>query len=448
MINYKASSYNFFFPFPNEPSKKVAYNTRSGSIALIEQEKYEVYRRFEEQGEPISDESLLADLKYGGYVIDRELDELAQLRYEMQCGRFATDTLDVVIAPTSNCNFRCIYCFEKDNICPVTMSTETQDKLIEFVEQRLPRYQGLNVTWYGGEPLLAMDIVESLSERLIAMCEARNIGYKASMITNGYLLDVEKAKRLNELHVSHIQVTLDGDAEDHDKRRILVGGKPTYQKIMDNLSAIKDVLDGIVAIRINADRHNIDRVDNVVKALKSRGLQKLTAPYLAMVTNSNDTYNDNSCFHSNEFSQMEFDFIQRNELNFLGHIPVQIQNYCSADSRFSYVVGADGLLYKCWSEIGQKENSVGSIQEGVHITPRFLDYMLYDATADPACAECKYLPICMGGCPFKRLNKENRCPTIKSGLAAFMNVIPEILKAKLKQAEAEGNEKKEQTEKA
>lgn len=435
MSSYKASQYNFFFPYPKDPSQTVAYNTRSGAIALMENEKYEIYRRFEEKGEEIPDADLLNDLQYGGYVVDRELDELAQLRYETQRARHSTSVLSMTIAPTSDCNFRCVYCYEKDSIRPVTMTRETKEKLLDFIGEQLPCYQKLMVTWYGGEPLLAMDIVEELSKRLITMCDEQHKEYEAAIITNGYLLDLEKAKKLRELQVKDIQITLDGDKEDHDKRRFLKGGKPTFQTILDNLTAAKDEIVGRVAIRINADRHNIDRVDNVVRALKERGLSEITAPYLAMVDNENDTYNDNFCFHASEFSDKEFEFIRRNGLDFLAHIPIQTYNYCGADADYNYVVGADGLLYKCWCEIGQKENSVGSVSEGLRIGPRFLNYLLYDATVDPNCSQCKYLPICMGGCPFKRINKTSRCPAIKHGLAAFMNVIPELLDMQLREAE-------------
>lgn len=80
----------------------------------------------------------------------------------------------------------------------------------------------------------------------------------------------------------------------------------------------------------------------------------------------------------------------------------------------------------------------------------FLDYLLYDATTDSNCSECKYLPICMGGCPFKRINKTSRCPAIKHGLEAYMNVIPELLDMQLRQAEeaAKNNEESKNHEKA
>ena len=53
--------------------------------------------------------------------------------------------------------------------------------------------------------------------------------------------------------------------------------------------------------------------------------------------------------------------------------------------------------------------------------PDHMEYMLYDATQDPRCVECKFLPVCMGGCPYQRIRKIDNCietkPIIEEHLA-------------------------------
>ena len=446
MADYKLSNYNFVFPYPYKgtgPKQLVLYNTRTGALALIEEDKYAKYKAFEDEGAHIDDEELLGNLRMGGYVLDADFDELASMRYNTLRSRYATGVLGLTIAPTSDCNFRCVYCYEKDSIKPVTMSEETQAALIEFVKARLPYIHILSVSWYGGEPLLAIDLVEDLSKKLMALCEENHVDYYASIVTNGYLLTPRVMDRLNAIKVSNWQVTLDGAAEDHDKRRFLKGGLPTFDRIIDNLVAIKDKVEGKIAIRINADRLNIDRVDNVIKTLREKGLLEITAPYLAMVENLNNAYNDNSCLHTNEFSKFDFDFIGLNGLDYLTRIPAQITNYCGADNDNSFVIASDGLIYKCWNEIGIKERSVGSLTEGIKESGNLHSYLLYDATQDEYCKDCKFLPVCMGGCPnIRQRNPELRCPAMKHGLAAFMDVIPSILEKQIDEANA-ASEKKE-----
>ncbi len=308
------------------------------------------------------------------------------------------------------------------------MNDEVKDAIVDFAKNRIQFKRSLDVTWYGGEPLLAMDIVEELSRKLMELCEENNVEYIASIVTNGFLLTPKIMDKLNELRILSIQITLDGAAEDHDKRRCLKGGLPTFDRIIDNLVAVKDKIQYPVQIRINADRHNIDRVDNVISILKEKGLEDVTAPYLAMVENANGTYNDNSCLHTNEFSKHEFDFITRNGFDITCWIPNQIGSYCGADTENCFVIGADGLIYRCWNEIGIKGRSIGQITDDLRLDKRTFDYMLYDPTEDEQCRDCKFLPVCMGGCPYLRQqNPDIRCTAMKHGLAAFMDIIPAIL---------------------
>lgn len=444
MLDYKLSHYNFVFPYhENDAGEKqmVLYNTKTGSMALIEDAKYKMYCDFESDGKPIEDEELLSDLKLGGFVVDADFDELASLRYNLMRGRFANNGLHLTIAPTSDCNFRCVYCYEKDSIKPVTMTEEVQGAVLDFIKQRIANLNYISVTWYGGEPLLAIDIVEDMSHKIMALCEEYKVDYSAGMVTNGFLLTPKIMERLEQIKVESIQITLDGAAEDHDKRRCLKGGLPTFDRIIDNLCKVKDMIKTPVSIRINADKHNIDRVDNVVKVIREKGLEKVAAPYLAMVENLNGTYNDNSCLHTNEFSKCEFDFIMKNGLDILYRIPSQVASYCGADTEGSFVIGADGLIYKCWNEIGIEGRNIGDIKKGITESTYLQNFMLYDATEDEECKDCKYLPVCMGGCPYLRQhNPEIRCTSMKHGLASFMDVIPSILEKQIDEAQKAKNE--------
>lgn len=435
MPDYQLSKYNFTFPYPKKTDGKeqtVLYNTRIGSLALIEEDKYKQYCAFAENGTPVSDEELLSDLKLGGYVVDADYDELAAIKYNLNVSRFGTESLILTIAPTSDCNFRCIYCYEKDSIKPLVMSEETQDDLIAFVKRYMPTIRTFHVSWYGGEPLLAISIVKRLSEAFLKLCEEYRVEYNASIVTNGYLLTPQIAEQLCAMKVLSMQVTLDGAAEDHDKRRFLKGGLPTFARIIDNLCEAKEKLPQEVYIRINADRHNVERVDHVVQILREKGLLGRVCPYLAMVENRNGTYNDNSCLPTNEFSQCEFDFIQRNGLDFICRMPHQIGNYCGADRRGSFVVNADGCLYRCWNEMGIDGECIGTLKDGLKDSTRIYSNLMYDATEDPECRDCKFLPICMGGCPnARKQNPANRCNMIKHGLDSYMRVIPEILEKQI-----------------
>lgn len=154
----KASKYNFFIPYEN--GKYIAYNSLSNAIALVDYEKYQMYIEFEKDNVPIEDKEFINELKKGSFLIEDSLDELEIIRLNMYKERFDISSLNLTIAPTSDCNFRCIYCYEKDVIDCTYMTGEIENYLIKILNDRAKKLSRFNVTWYGGEPLLALDTIE------------------------------------------------------------------------------------------------------------------------------------------------------------------------------------------------------------------------------------------------------------------------------------------------
>ena len=71
--------------------------------------------------------------------------------------------LHLIIMPTEQCNLRCTYCYE--DFALSRMAPETVRGLIRLIESRAPDLEMLSLDWFGGEPLLAQDIVEQVQER-------------------------------------------------------------------------------------------------------------------------------------------------------------------------------------------------------------------------------------------------------------------------------------------
>jgi len=70
------------------------------------------------------------------------------------------DVLNLTILPTEQCNFRCFYCYESFKLGK--MSKETSDSILKLVQKRASTLKILTIGWFGGEPLMAKDIVLSL----------------------------------------------------------------------------------------------------------------------------------------------------------------------------------------------------------------------------------------------------------------------------------------------
>ena len=270
----KVSNYNFFIKRGTGNKDYIAYNSRTNALALVSEEQFEAVKNFENTGKMIEDTDFLEELKIGGFVINTEINELEQIKFKMLRQRFRTDVLSLIIAPTSDCNFRCIYCYEKDSIKHPPMSLEVQDSIVDFVKQKSKTIKRLRVTWYGGEPMLCFEIIKKLSFEMIEICRENNIDYAAGIVTNGYFLTPENCKEFIDLKIMSMQITLDGDKEYHDSRRILKDGRGSFDKIIHNLQTIKGILPYKISIRINVDRENEKAIAHFLELLKKEEIHK------------------------------------------------------------------------------------------------------------------------------------------------------------------------------
>ena len=76
------------------------------------------------------------------------------------------------------------------------MNKETAQEIIEKVAQILPehKYNRLKIHYYGGEPLLNLNVLLYFHEKFKIISEDMGIPYKTSLTTNGSLLTNERSE--------------------------------------------------------------------------------------------------------------------------------------------------------------------------------------------------------------------------------------------------------------
>ena len=101
------------------------------------------------------------------------------------------------IIPTRRCNLACEYCNEYDDFSkPVPVA-----RMLARIDQLAALGTSI-ISFSGGEPLLHPDL-----DQLIA--RIRHHGRIAGMITNGFLLNVDRIQRLNRAGLDHLQISID-----------------------------------------------------------------------------------------------------------------------------------------------------------------------------------------------------------------------------------------------
>lgn len=370
-----------------------------------------------------------ATLRRKGHLIDSESNEFAIRNFKMAelvFGRY----LYLVVYTTENCNFCCEYCFQEHR--PRSLSQETAESIIKFVTCELFKYQGVKISWFGGEPLLEIDIIEKISSRIKAVCRQAKKVFWAEITTNGYLLTLENIKRLIACNVVDYTITLDGPKENHNKYRHTLKNESSYDVIMTNLKAIRDSIHRnsiSVLIRTNVTKDSMIGLRDFYTTLDSIfGSDKRFSLLLKPVydwggarienikPNLLDDFNLSILYKAVSNFNLKLKFWGNlSGLEFGGQV-------CQACYANKWTIGVDGQVSKC--DTCSPTFSVGQLKGGI-LTAKAAAYEWCNQIFDmeSKCQKCVLGGICFGGaCPKKQIFDGVRTCFHENGIDALLNL--------------------------
>lgn len=412
--------YSVYNNIINIDNNTYLYNYFSGALISIDNKtknKLHGADRSLTFDEKIFSDDEIAVLKKCSFIVSDEVDELKQyLELKQQCIN-NDKVLRLTIAPTLDCNFCCSYCFEEHRKGIMTKSV--QDRICNWIDESLKsgKYTYLNVTWFGGEPLMCVNIVQELSDRFIEICNRYEIKYISAIITNGYLLkSINGANFIERCHISSVQITIDGTENVHNKRRILLGNKKgTYREIIDGINAISNC--GCkIKIRINLDRINNQIIKEICFQLEKDILDKKNVfPYIAKLFCMDDLNSgfEDRLLPSEEYVNSAIAFevlakkagfnVERKTL-----MPKVKIWFCAAPYGHSLVIDPDGDFYYCWNDIGIKEYRIGSLfeEDNKQFEKQRNLWNKYSYEFHNDCLKCKSFVICAGGCAREKVRSD------------------------------------------
>ncbi|WP_178076014.1 radical SAM/SPASM domain-containing protein [Paenibacillus oralis] len=145
---------------------------------------------------------------------------------------------------SQNCNLRCSYCpysdngiYENRSHLAKNIKWETVKKGIDFMVAHSKDVDHLHVSFYGGEPLIAKDLVIAAMDYTLKQVHGKDISF--GMTTNATLLDDEFANAASSYNLT-IMVSLDGPKEIHDRNRAFASGRGSYDVLYQNIKRIKE----------------------------------------------------------------------------------------------------------------------------------------------------------------------------------------------------------------
>ena len=199
---YKKSRFNF--TYRQSEDAYVVFNTYSKALVVLSSAEFEQFN-----AQHFDDSQMVRELADNGILVDETFDEIGFMTYCHNMTKFSKGSLHLVLATTMDCNFACPYCYE--NRRKGKMSIAVQDAIVQFIEANINNgVHKLDVTWYGGEPLLYPDIVESLAARIRSLADRSGCELTMYMVTNGYLFTPDLVELIDRIGVVKVQITLDG----------------------------------------------------------------------------------------------------------------------------------------------------------------------------------------------------------------------------------------------
>ncbi|MCD6137880.1 MAG: geopeptide radical SAM maturase [Deltaproteobacteria bacterium] len=392
------SRYLKVYPCRERAGYLLLFSTKKASKILIKKETYHAMKKGLLSP---SDEALLSRL--GFIVEDREAEKRAMLNF-FDDANSRDPVLNIIVVLNLDCNFSCIYCYEGDMKGKLYMSDETAGGLIDFIKERFTEdKKTLLIDFYGGEPLLSIGLIKSISGALKPFCERRGASYTFTLVTNGSLFTKRVAEQLVPLGLKRVKITLDGPAEIHNRYRPFKSGAGSFDTIIGN---IKDTCDLVkIGIGGNFEKNNYKKFPLLLDYLLREGLTPDSIPsikfYPVIKRPAGDlspTDYKGGCMSVNEPWIVEAEAGLREEILRRGYkTPKLAPILCMVETTDAYVVNFDGVIYKCPAFIGKEGFEVGDVQTGVKDYSAIYKLGIWK---NEDCARCEYLPLCFGGCRY------------------------------------------------
>lgn len=364
----------------------------------------EVLQDIEKDHLPKSEKKTLTDL--GFLVKSREAESRELLGYVDELNA-ENKTFNAVVVLNLDCNLGCTYCYEGKRKGKHYMSAETADDFIDFIKSSVIKKnkEEIDLIFYGGEPLLSIDTIVSISKNIRAFAQKQGMAFSFTLTTNGTLLTPLVVKKLKPLGLRSASVTLDGPKDVHDSFRPFKAGRGSFDTIVRNIKNVCSLTK--VHVGGNYTHGHFRKFPGLLDYLLRNGLgpDKVASVEFSPVFQESKKF-ALSDFHEGSSSVNEpwlrnASLFLREEILRRGFSTQKIGlGVCAVEQRDNIVVNYDGTLYKCPGLVGRKKYCAGTLKTGV------LDYQKIHQIGkwkNKKCLACSYLPLCFGGCGYMKL---------------------------------------------
>ncbi len=340
----------------------------------------------------------------------RTYDDAENEAYIQQLTRMGTNKIELYLAEA--CNLRCRYCYvnANDALNHGLMSWDIGRQAIDFVFKRAGSADSVNITFFGGEPLLNKPVLKqaiAYSQQLGAE-QGKTVGY--SMTTNATLLDDEIIDLIKRYNFG-LMISLDGPQETHDAMRPFADGGGSFETATRNIKRLM-ARRRAVTVRCTLSNLDLDR-PKIVQFLEEFGFARVAMSRCTGTVDGLGPYDigpeENAVLRAQDdyFVERLFDQLARGErIKFNPWATVVRTIHDQQNRRMRCGVGRgcttvsiDGRLYPCHRYVGMDKYVLGHVTTGVD-QAAFADYLRGYFSTKSKCETCWAINLCGGYCPW------------------------------------------------
>jgi len=325
----------------------------------------------------------------------------------------------ISLAIAQSCNLGCAYCYAQQGSFGGAARAMDRSAALGAIDLLLADAgpgDRVQVTYLGGEPLANRGLLRESAGYALELAARKDVEVRFSITTNGTLLTAEDGEFF-ERHSFAVTVSLDGDAEMHDRLRPFKDGRGSYQRTMSRVQPLLQRQHRMqVSARVTVTPQNLE-LRNTLGSFIRMGFHSVG--FSPMLSSPDGAQQMSSTDLREMLRQMidcgtEFErrVLQGDRYPFLNMVNAVREIHkgthrpypCGAGAGY-LGVSADGGLYACHRFVGDEAGEMGDLGGGIDQDKRNRWLAERHVHFQSPCRECWARYLCGGGCHHEVLQR-------------------------------------------
>lgn len=402
----------------NIDKKTVAfYHALLIKVVFLSADEVTALKKYLDGNLPISDKDKnTINYLYAYYFIvndDAEDEQLYKKSIELISPAAISNAYIVV---TENCNFNCKYCFiskivQKDAPSK-TMTPDVASKAVALMQRTYERQQTAydkTITFYGGEPLLNINVIRFFMEEIERIKMAGKYwpnDVKYALITNGALITDEILDTLKKYGIA-LSISYDIDKIAHSNR-VSKDNIDSFNTVRQKIELCRS-RNHPFSLSITISNETIRNRQAIIEEIKK--INPITVAFNMLIPNEYGTPSDEYYEQATDFMIESFKELRKVGI-FEDRIMRKVQAFedgklflydCCASGGNQYIIDPSGNIGICHGYLNNGKffsDNVSNANYDFRDNDVFHFWRNRTPLRMEQCKDCECIGICGGGCPY------------------------------------------------